>query len=283
VTGRLRLGTSSWSAKEWIGPFYPPGTPPAAFLGEYGRHFDTVETDSTYYRVPTPQMVRGWARKTPDGFKMAAKFPRTICHGGEKALPDPGRLLDLDATADDRRDFLAAMSELGAKRGPLLLQFPYFNKRVFSHPKPFFEKLDMYLSALPPTFRYAVEIRNRTWIKAEFLEILRRHSAAFVLVDQAWMPHADELPSLFDPLTCDFAYIRLLGDRKEIETITKTWEKEVLDRSDRLLRWAAVIKKLLPRVPETFAYANNHYAGHAPSTVRRLREMVEGPDQELPF
>ena len=100
------------------------------------------------------------------------------------------------------------------------------------------------------------------------------HSAALVLVDQAWMPHADELPRRLDPVTTDFAYIRLLGDRKEIEAITTTWEKEVIDRNERLLRWATVMRGLRDRLPETFAFANNHYAGHGPSTVRKLREML---------
>jgi uncharacterized protein YecE (DUF72 family) len=275
MSGRVRIGTSSWSAKEWVGPFYPEGTEPRDFLPQYGTHFDAVETDATYYRVPTRSMVRGWFERTPDGFSMSAKFPRSICHAGEKAQPDPGKILDLDVSARDRNEFLAAMLELGPKCGPLVLQFPYFNKNAFPGPKPFLEKLDRFLSALPPNFRYAVEIRNKMWIKPELMEILRRHSAAFVLVDQAWMPHADELPKRIDPVTTDFAYIRLLGDRKEIEAITKTWEKEVIDRTEKLVRWANVIRVLRDRVPETFAFANNHYAGHGPSTVRKLRSLLD--------
>jgi len=208
-------------------------------------------------------------------FRMSAKFPRSVCHAGQGAAPDPDRILDLDLTAKDRHDFLSAMMELGPKCGPLVLQFPYFNKKAFPSAKPFLERLDRFLSALPPDFRYAVEIRNKWWIKADFLEVLRRHSAAMVLVDQAWMPHADELPSRLDPVTTDFSYIRLLGDRKEIEAITKTWEKEVIDRSERLDRWARVIRDLREQVPETFAFANNHYAGHGPATVRRLRALLD--------
>jgi uncharacterized protein YecE (DUF72 family) len=205
---------------------------------------------------------------------MAAKFPRSICHAGEKALPDARRLLDLDGTARDRNGFLGAMAQLERKCGPLVLQFPYFNKKVFPHAGPFLEKLERYLAALPPDFRYAVEIRNRAWIGAPLLELLRANNAAFVLVDQAWMPHGDEIPKRFDPVTTDFAYIRLLGDRKKIEEITTTWEEEVVDHSDRLRRWAVLVQKLLEEVPETYAFVNNHYAGHAPATVRRFRAMV---------
>lgn len=275
MTGLVRIGTSSWSWKEWVGPFYPPGTPSGDFLVEYAKRFDCVETDMTYYRVPSPRTTRGWAERLPDGFTMAAKFPRSICHGGEAAKPDPECLLDLDKTAADRNGFLAAMAELGPKCGPLVLQFPYFNKSAFARPGPFLERLDRFLAALPPDFRYGVEIRNRTWIGPDLLEILRRHSAAFVLVDQAWMPHGDELPARLSPVTTDFAYIRLLGDRQEIEEITTTWEKEVIDRNDRLARWAAVIRRIAGEVREVFTFANNHYAGHAPATVRRLRGMLD--------
>ncbi len=275
MSSSIRLGTSSWSSKDWVGPFYPPGTPAADFLSVYATHFDAVETDATYYRIPSREMVRSWAKKTPDHFVMTAKFPHSICHAGEGSLPDAEKLLDIEGTIEDRNRFLRTMSELGPKCGPLLLQFPYFNKRVFSHAKPFFEKLDMYLSVLPPDFRFAVEIRNKTWLRPELMEILRRHSAALVLVDQAWMPHGDELPKRIHPLTSDFLYIRLLGDRRKIEEVTTTWGREVIDHSDRLARWAKVIRALAPEVHETFAFANNHYAGHGPSTVRRLRALLE--------
>ena len=274
MTGRFHCGTSSWSSKDWLGPFYPKGTRPGDFLAEYAKHFGAVETDATYYRVPSREMVRIWHDRLPDGFLMSAKFPRSICHAGEKALPDPTRILDLEGTARDRLDYLRAMSELKDKCGPLVLQFPYFNRQVFPSARPFLERLDRYLTALPPDFRYAVEIRNKAWLTREFHEILCRNNVAMVLVDQAWMPHGDELPRRLDPLTTDFAYIRLLGDRKKIEAITKTWEKEVLDMGDRLARWVTLIHTLRDQVPETFAFVNNHYAGHAPTTVRRLLEQL---------
>jgi uncharacterized protein YecE (DUF72 family) len=274
VSGRVRLGTSSWSAKEWVGPFYPPGTEASEFLAAYAKVFDAVETDATYYGVPARTTVFGWRRKTPEGFTMTAKFPRSVCHGGDDAKPDPDKVLDLEASAADRDAFLSAMFCLADRCGPLLLQFPYFNKTVFSTKGPFLERLDRYLSALPPDFRYAVEIRNKSWIGAEFLDLLRRHGAAFVLADQAWMPHADELPKRLDPITADFTYIRLLGDRRKIEAITKQWDREVIDHSERLARWAEVIRNLAPRVKEVFVFANNHYAGHAPATIRRLRTLL---------
>jgi uncharacterized protein YecE (DUF72 family) len=93
------------------------------------------------------------------------------------------------------------------------------------------------------------------------------------LVDQQWMPHGDELA--FDPVTSDTVYIRLLGNRKEIEEVTNTWDREVIDRGDRMQRWADLIGGWENRDLTILVYSNNHYAGHAPETTRRLQAMIE--------
>ena len=80
----LRYGTSSWSTKGWVGPFYPPGTKAGDMLSWYATQFDTVEADTTYYRVPGERLVDGWDRKLPEGFKLSAKFPRSIVHAGDE-------------------------------------------------------------------------------------------------------------------------------------------------------------------------------------------------------
>lgn len=89
------------------------------------------------------------------------------------------------------------------------------------------------------------------------------------------MPHGDEVEQAMDPVTGDHVYVRLLGDRKAIEAITTTWEKEVIDHADRLVRWADLLVRLEQRGLRVFVYVNNHYAGHAPATVRRLRALYE--------
>lgn len=272
--GLLRLGTSSFSSADWVGPFYPPGTKAAGYLEYYATRFDTVEVDSTYYRVPAARTVDGWRRNTPDGFLLAAKFPRDIVHGGEGAKPDGATVLVPGKTYEVRDRFLEVMSRLGDRLGPLVLQFPYYARDVFPSKQAFFERLDRFLADLPDGFSWGVEIRNRAWMTKEFAELCRRRRVAMVLVDQAWMPHGDEVERQFDPVTGDFAYIRLLGDRKEIEAITTSWSEEVIDRGERLGRWADLIGRLLDRRVKTFVYINNHYAGYAPETARRLSEMV---------
>jgi uncharacterized protein YecE (DUF72 family) len=271
----VRFGTSSFSSVDWVGPFYPVGSKPKEFLRLYAREFDTVEIDSTYYAVPAARVVTGWVEKTPPGFVVSAKFPRGIVHCGEGATPDAARVLVPDATYAERDQFLAAMDLLGERRGPLVLQFPWFDRRAFPEAGPFLARLDRFLGDLPKGPRYAVEVRNPEWVGEPLRDVLARHGAAMVLVDQAWMPHGDEVPSRVDPLPADFAYVRLLGDRVAIEAVTKTWDREVFDRRDRMRRWAVFLAGLHARGVATHVYVNNHYAGHAPTTTRRLRAMFE--------
>lgn len=271
----FRFGTSSFSSKDWVGPFYPSGTPPADFLKIYSQHFGTVEIDATYYAVPSLRTVESWAEKTPEDFTFAAKFPASIVHAGEGPRPDTGIILQPDKTYPIRDRFLDAMSRLGTRLGPLILQFPYFNKADFASAEPFLDRLDRFLTDLPEDFQYGVEIRNRHWLTADFADLCRRHDAALVLIDYLSMPLPDKLKPHFDPVTSEFSYVRLIGNRKQIEAMTTRWDKEVIDRGENLKQWAAFLQRMVRRRVKTFVYVNNHYAGHAPATLRRLAGMVQ--------
>ncbi|MGH9444588.1 MAG: DUF72 domain-containing protein [Terriglobia bacterium] len=193
----LFMGTLSWSAESWVGPFYPPGTPPADFLPIYATHYNTVEIDSTYYRIPSSKMVQGWRDRTPSGFIFAAKFPAEITHNK--------LILDWERESDE---FLGIMELLGEKLGPLLLQFPYLNQEAMPSSDAFLERLARYLERLPRTHRYALEVRNRNWLAQPLLDLLRQHGVALALVDQVWMPTITQLAEKLDVLTADFTYIR---------------------------------------------------------------------------
>lgn len=276
----LLLGTSSFSSPDWMGVFYPKGTRPSDFLRFYAGRYATVEIDATYYAIPSEPTVRGWAGKTPEDFVIAAKFPRDIVHAGAGRQPDPDRLLDPDATYEIRDEFLEVMQLLGPRLGPLLLQFPWMSSRVFDSSRPFLDRLDRFLSDLPAELSFAVEVRNADWVDSQLTDLLRAHGVALVLTDQAGMPHADEVAGFMDPVTAGFSYVRLLGDRIAIEKITTSWEREVIDQGERLQRWADVLATLLEREVPTLTFANNHYAGHAPATLARLRRMITAVAEE---
>ncbi|HUR28680.1 MAG TPA: DUF72 domain-containing protein [Planctomycetota bacterium] len=268
--GEFLYGTSSWSEKSWAGAFYPAGLSVSSQLAHYATPFRTVEADVTYYRVPDARLVSGWSAKTPDNFVLSAKFPQSVVHGGKESQPDPQRVLVHEHVGADVERFLLSMSLLGEKCGPLVLQFPYFNQRAFPTVEPFLERLDGFLARLPTTFRYGVEVRNKHWIGEPLLGLLRRHRTALVLVDLAYMPHPADLAQQHDLFTTDFTYARLIGDRKAIDALTDRFDKLVVDQSPRLAKWAELLRQASNRLPRIFAYANNHYAGYAPETIRDL-------------
>jgi uncharacterized protein YecE (DUF72 family) len=258
----LLVGTSSWSSSDWVGPFYSPNLKPGQFIEAYARKFPAVEIDSTYYSIPPPHVVAAWREKTPPGFIFAAKVPGTITH--EKVLKD---------CQAEFTTFLNNISLLGDRLGPLLLQFPYFNRNVFPSREPFDRLLKPFLQSLPKEFKFALEIRNKNWMSWDFFELLRDHSVAFALVAQAWMPRIDTLAKALDLVTGDFAYARFVGDRKAIEAKTLCWDKLVEDKTPEMTVWIEELKKIVNRGVKTYAFFNNHYAGFAPGSVKQFEDL----------
>jgi uncharacterized protein YecE (DUF72 family) len=274
---RILLGTSAFTAAGWEGTFYPAGMKPAEYLRHYATRLRTVEVDSTFYGTPPATRVQSWFEKTPKDFVFAAKVPQVITH--EKVLLNCGA---------EFTEFVNTMELLGEKLGPLLLQFGFFNSSVFRSGKEFLARLAPFLQKLPKDHRFAVEIRNKTWLDERFVDTLREHGVALALVDQSWMPRPWEMkksgfPGVHlqtpsghcDLVTTDFAYVRWLGDRKGIEAVTKTWDQTVVDRREDLLHWVKIFRDLLKRDLKIYAYANNHYAGNGPGTVKLFWELFE--------
>lgn len=268
--GDIALGTSSWSHRGWVGPFYPPGTRPAGFLGYYSRRFPVVEADVTYYRVPSREMISGWVERTPPGFRIAAKFPRSVVHAGSGPLPDACKLLTAEAGGRDLDRFLEAMEALGARVGPLLIQLPRFSVREFREPGPLLERLARFLQRLPSTFRYAVEVRNTDWIQAPLLELLREHRSALAITEFPGMAHPWTRGLGEELLTSDICYVRLVGNRRATEAKTTLFNQEVLESQSLVEQWADWIVRMASSEREVLVFANNHFAGHGPATVRRL-------------
>jgi uncharacterized protein YecE (DUF72 family) len=245
----LYLGNCGWSYADWEGTVYPPGTPPTGRLAEYVKHFTTVEIDSTFYGIPRGTTVERWRNVAPHGFLFAAKFPQEVTH--ERNLVD---------VRSEAEDFVHTMQALGDRLGPLLLQLP-----------PDFTVegmgvLEDFLTALPEGPQYAVEVRHRSWIGSDLPELLRECGAALTLVDYPRMPRLEEA-------TTDFAYIRWLGNRREFPSGHTHLKK---NRDDDLLWWAGVVDRFLSEGREVFAYANNHYQNHSPSTLERFLELRRG-------
>jgi uncharacterized protein YecE (DUF72 family) len=245
----LYLGTSGWSYADWEGTLYPEALPSASRLAEYVKRFATVEIDSTFYGTPRRSTVQKWREIVPEGFLFAAKFPQEVTH--------ERNLVGSEAEAES---FVRTMEELGDRLGPLLLQLP-----------PSFDVegmgvLEGFLERLPEGFRYAVEVRHRSWLGSDLPEMLRERGAALALIDYPRMPRMQEA-------TADFSYIRWLGDRREFPEGHTHLKK---NRDDDLLWWSDLVDRFLGEGRTVFAYANNHYQNHSPSTVERFLELRRG-------
>lgn len=255
------LGTSSFTAAGWEGSFYPIGMRSKDFLRHYASQFQTVEIDSTFYGTPAASTVTSWKERTPQDFIFAVKVPQVITH--EKVLVDCEPEFD---------EFIERMHLLGDKLGPMLLQFPKFDKWVFKGPDEFRVRLQSFFkrAADVKAGRFAVEVRNKDWLDARLTDLLREHNVALALTDTSFMPRPWEMKGALDLVTAEFTYVRWLGNRKGIEEHTTTWDKTVIDRQNDLSSWVIVLKRLVldKRIRKIFAFANNHYAGHAPATVK---------------
>jgi uncharacterized protein YecE (DUF72 family) len=164
---------------------------------------------------------------------------------------------NLVGSEEPAQTFVQTMSLLGDRLGPLLLQLP-----------PSFSVegmgvLEDFLSILPQGPRYAVEVRHRSWLRSDLPELLREHGVALTLIDYPRMPRMEEA-------TADFVYIRWLGDRREFPEGHTHLKK---DRDDDLLWWSERVDRFLEEGRTVFAYANNHYQNHSPSTLQRFLEI----------
>jgi uncharacterized protein YecE (DUF72 family) len=262
----IRLGTSSFSEKSWIGPFYANDTEPRDMLAAYARRFDTVEIDATYYRMPTASMCAKWAAVTPDSFGFALKTPKRIT--ADKAL---------EGCEADWAEFMKAVDPLGSKLRFLLLQFGYFNRQSACPTSDvFLARLGRFLRSVGNRERLVVEIRNPKWISDDLLGLLREHKVHFAITEQEWMPRPAALWRQWGAklLTGGTAYVRFLGERKRIDALTETWDKIVIDRGTEMGETIPVLRDFLAQGIPVWAYFNNHYAGHAPASVEILKKEL---------
>ena len=245
--GKIRVGTIGWSYNFWRGNFYPNKTASKDFLTYYATKFDTVEVDSTFYRIPNQQAITNWKNQTPENFKFSLKFPSIITH--IKMLKDCERETSL---------FLERANLLGEKLGPLLIQFPpSFRVERFS-------SLADFLNKLPKTQRYVVEVRDEGFLNNAFYSLLRANNVSFAWVDSPFMPLVYEV-------TSDFLYFRWEGDRGKVNG---TLGKIEVDRKEDTILWADKIKPFVSSQMEVFGYFGKYYSGYPPSDARLFSSLL---------
>ena len=258
MAGRVLIGTQGWNYAAWVGPFYPEGTRPADFLTTYAQAFGTVEVDSTFYAIPPVNSVRGWERRTPEGFVFALKMPQEVTH--EQRLRRGWDAVEL---------FLERARLLGPKLGPILVQMgPDFVP-------PEFGALAEFVPRLPRDVRFAVEVRHHRWMRddalPDLLSLLAEHNVALALSDGKWIPRETMTELALRP-TADFHYVRWMGPNRDLTDFSRVQ----VDRSAEIEAWAGVLRALQGpgRGMDVFGYMNNHFAGHSPASARDLQRLL---------
>jgi uncharacterized protein YecE (DUF72 family) len=240
--GTIRVGCSGWNYGDWRERVYPRGLPQRRWLEHYATLFDTVEVNSTFYRLAKPNAVAGWVEATPPGFVFAVKASRYLTH--------MKRLADMDRGI---RRFYEAIAPLAdsPKLGPVLWQLPERMQRDVP-------RLAAALDALPPG-RHCFEFRHESWFRDDVLDLLREHRVALAIGDhpeRPWQPWVR---------TTDWSFVRFHHGARGRRG----------NYSDRELEELAPRVKRLARGGEVFAYFNNDWEGFAVKNAQRLRELVD--------
>ncbi|MCM2256936.1 MAG: DUF72 domain-containing protein [Vicinamibacteria bacterium] len=232
---RLRVGTSGFAYKEWKGSFYPKELKDAGFLSFYAARFDTVEINNTFYRMPKPELLAGWASQVGDDFAFVLKAPQKITHI-RRLKPECG---------PDLLFFTETARTLGPRLGPILVQTP-------PNLKLDLERFDGFLALLPNDLRFAFEFRNPTWFDEAVHARLRAGGHVLVASD------TDESGDEGAPLvaTAPWAYLRLRRAGYDDDAL-RGWH-------ERLRALGAL---------EAWVFFKHEDAGTGPQLARRFLEL----------
>jgi uncharacterized protein YecE (DUF72 family) len=245
VAGRLRIGTSGYQYDHWRRLFYPEGLPPRLWFTHYAATFDTVELNSTFYRLPGRHVFRAWHDAAPPGFLYAVKYSRFATH--MKKLTDPEQPLGR---------FLPLAGELAEHLGPILVQLPTGWRANLP-------RLAAFLEAAPRDYRWAIEVRDDTWLGPELYRLLERAGAALVI--------HDALPRHPRVVTAPFTY------RRYHHGFTGSYSHPFLRRE------AERLQHELDASLDVYAYFNNDLGGHAVKNALTLRRYLQaGGDRDAP-
>jgi uncharacterized protein YecE (DUF72 family) len=241
----LYIGTSGWSYKHWHGIFYPEDLKQDKYLEYYTTRFSCVELNSCFYHLPLKKTVSGWMSRTPDSFRFCLKLSRFITH---QML-----LYNVDEAL---MNFFTVFEGMKEKLGPVLVQLP--PGLTFDEPRiVYFMEL---LKQQYDQFRFAFEIRNKTWLNDRFFNLLSHIGAAFVISDSG------KRYPYHEAVTTDFVYLRLHG-REQLYASDYN-DADVENYAEKIKTWLSMNKTV-------WFFFNNDYHGYAIKNAARLIEILD--------
>jgi uncharacterized protein YecE (DUF72 family) len=238
----IRIGCSGWNYPHWRERVYPKGVPERRWLEHYATLFDTVEINTTFYRLPNVSAVQGWVAQSPPAFLFAVKASRYLTH--------IRRLTDLGGGI---RRFYERIEPLARspKLGPVLWQLPPTFKRDD-------ERLRAALAALPDG-RHCFEFREPSWYAEDVYELLREHGVALVI------PDSPRYPFRAIELTAAWTFVRFHRGSRGLRGNYSERELE---------EWAGRIAAWRDAGTDVHAYFNNDWEAFAVKNGLRLKKLL---------
>ena len=236
-----RIGTSGWHYDHWRGRLYPQKLPKSRWFEHYAEHFDTVEVNNTFYRLPRESTVEKWRQQAPEGFVYVVKANRYITH-----------VKKLRNAAEEVQRFFDVIDLFQDTLGPVLYQLPPSLRKDL-------DLLAEFIRLLPKDKSAVFEFRHNSWYDRETFDLLEKNRVAFCVHDMA----GQESPRV---VTGDIAYVRFHG----------TTGRYAGNYTDAMLaEWAAWLKDQAGKVRAVYAYFNNDIEGHAVNNAKTLRRQMD--------
>jgi uncharacterized protein YecE (DUF72 family) len=252
----IRIGTSGYSFEDWRGGFYPVDVPKGKMLDFYQEHFNTVEINSTYYRIPHPAVLVNMAKKTKPGFEFIVKANQNLTHERK----------EIEKPAADFREAVKPLADRGQLQG-VMAQFPWSFKYSPSNL--------VYISTcreLMQPYPLYVEFRHDSWLRKETVEALRGQDIGFVSVDGPRL--AGLLPQEL-VVTGPAAYVRLHGRNADHWWGGGSLRYDYLYNEGELQEWKERIDRLKGEVNKAFIFFNNCHLGQAVKNARDMMKMFD--------
>jgi uncharacterized protein YecE (DUF72 family) len=290
-TGKILIGTASWSDPGFVERWYPKGMRASERLSWYAQHFEMVEVNSTFYSVPDLRTVERWCANTPDAFTFNVKLHQLFSFHSTPAKLLPPELQrfaeinprgNVEPTGELRKvlmkTFLRSISMMWAsgKLGALLLQLsPAFSPRQHE-----LREIEPLIDAAQD-YPFAVEFRNRNWVDGDqcesTMDFLRDHQVAFVNVDAPEAGHFTIMPTGLNTVTNHYiTYLRLHGRNAQAYLTGKTVAARFnYDYSDAEIDEVAQrSRRLAKEAEQVHVVFNNNALDYAPRAASRLRKAL---------
>lgn len=250
---KIYVGCAGWDYKDWVGPFYPKNIERFHHLEFYAKYFDIVEINSTFYNLPSEEIVNNWALRIPNTFSYIVKVWQKISHNLNDSVLETYIF-----------QFFSRMAYLKEKISMFLIQFPPWFKYTDKH----FKQLTNLLKEIPSEYRYVIELRDNSWFETNFLsEII---DGSKIILGTTYLPRI--IPCYMPHQK--IYYIRLIGDR-ELNVFNRIQRKQEEAISDLTQNIQNLIES--PEIYEIFIIVNNHFAGFAPESANELKKRFDLP------